>query len=178
MAEELTYGEKEFLLKIARATLEKYLAKSEKLEPQSTNAKLWQQAGVFVTLTKKGKLRGCIGYLEPVESMLLAVRDNAISASRDPRFLPLEFNELKDIKIGISVLTEPVKTTLAEIKTGDGVIIKSGYQQATYLPQVWQELPDRDDFFSSLCQKAGLPPDSYLNGEVEFYKYQAMVFGE
>ena len=178
MGEEFTRGEQEFLLKVARTTLENYFSNREKFEPRSTNPKLWQKRGVFVTLTEKGELRGCIGYIEPIESVILAVRDNAISASHDPRFLPLEREELKQIRIEISVLTEALPTTLEDIQTGDGVVIKQGSSQATYLPQVWQELSDREMFFSTLCQKAGLAADCYLQPGLEFFKYQAMVFSE
>ncbi len=173
-----TRGEKEFLLKIARATLEKYLTEKEKFEPQTLNQKLWEKRGVFVSLHKNGALRGCIGCLEPIESLILAVRDNAISAVNDPRFSPLTADELKDIVIEISILTEPVKCRLAEIKKGDGVVIKRGDNQATYLPQVWEDLPDREKFFNSLCLKAGVAGSAYQDSATEFSKYEAIVFKE
>ncbi len=178
MSEPLTNGEQEYLLKIARATLEKHLINGEILEPQTTNQHLWQKLGVFVTLTNKGELRGCIGYLEPVEPLILAVRDNALAAASDPRFLPLRSSELQNIIIEISILTEPEKVEFKDIKKGDGVIIKKGMNSATYLPQVWEDLPQAEVFFGTLCQKAGLETDCYLKGGMDFYRYQADVFSE
>lgn len=173
-----TRGEKEFLLKIARTTLEKHLLANERFEPQTVNQKLWEKRGVFVTLNKKGQLRGCIGFIEPVESLMLGVRDNVLSAARDPRFSPVTESELHDIEIEISILTEPQKVDFEEIKKGDGVIIKQGGASATYLPQVWDNISDNDEFFSSLCQKAGLDVKCYKDSATEFYKYEAIVFSE
>ncbi|MFA5029290.1 MAG: AmmeMemoRadiSam system protein A [Patescibacteria group bacterium] len=173
-----TRGEKEFLLKIVRTTLEKYLQTDEKFEPQTVNQRLWEKRGVFVTLHKKGELRGCIGYIEPVEPIMMAVRDNAIAAANDPRFLPLAEEELKEIEIEISILTPLEKTVLSEIKKGDGVMIKRGRAGATYLPQVWDDLPEPEVFFGSLCQKAGLERECYKDQKTEFYKYSAIVFKE
>ncbi len=173
-----TRGEKEFLLKIARQTLEKYLRDGEKCEPQTINQKLWEKRGVFVTLRKGGNLRGCIGFIEPVESLILAVSDNAVSAARDPRFLPVEAEELPKLEIEISILTLPEKVNFAELKKGDGVIIKNGPAGATYLPQVWEEVPEPDEFFGTLCLKAGLDAKCYLDQATEFYRYEADVFSE
>lgn len=173
-----THGEKEFLLKFARQTLEKYLRDGEINETRTANQKLWAKKGVFVTLSAKGRLRGCIGILEPVEFLIVAIRDNVLSAARDSRFEPVNLDELSDIKIEISVLSEPIKTDMADIKAGDGVIVSMGTKRATYLPQVWREITDREEFFSGLCRKAGLAGDAYQKDGVEFFKYQAEVFKE
>jgi len=178
MEDFLTNGEKEYLLKIARTTLEKKLISQEGFEPQTTNQRLWQKRGVFVTLTKAGKLRGCIGYIEPIEPLILAIRDNAISAASDPRFAPVTASELKEIKIEISILSVPEPVQFKDVRKGDGVIIKKGTHSATYLPQVWLELPRSEIFFGTLCQKAGLSPDCYEDKNLEFYRYQADVFKE
>lgn len=178
MAEIYTRGEKEFLLKIARTTLEKQLLLGEKFEPQTVNQKLWKKQGVFVTLYKNDELRGCIGNLEPVESLMLAVRNNALLAARDSRFLPLAAEELGEIAIQISILTPLIETKLAEIKKGDGVLIKKDNQGATYLPEVWEDLPEREKFFSTLCQKAGLAENCFKDKDLEFYKYSSVVFKE
>lgn len=178
MSDQITNGEKEYLLKIARATLEKRLVDGERFEPQTTNQHLWQKRGVFVTLKKSGQLRGCIGYIEPIEPLIIAVRDNAISAASDPRFAPVTAPELAKIKIEISMLSIPEPAELKEIKKGDGVIIKKGMHSATYLPQVWDDLPKRDIFFGTLCQKAGLENDCYKEPGMEFYRYEADVFSE
>lgn len=173
-----TRGEKEYLLKIARETLKKHFYDGEKLEPQTVNQKLWEKQGVFVSLYKGKELKGCIGFTEPAESVILAVRDNVLSAIRDSRFSPVMAEELEDIKIEISILTDPEKVNYEDIKTGDGVIIEQGTNKATYLPQVWQELPDREKFFSSLCQKAGLKPSCHKDKKTRFYCYQVVVFRE
>jgi AmmeMemoRadiSam system protein A len=178
MIEQLTNGEREYLLKIARLTLEKHLSDGEVFEPQIGNQRLWLKRGAFVTLKKAGQLRGCIGYIEPLEALIIAVRDNAIAAANDPRFLPVTAAELGKIKIEISVLTVPEEVKFKDIKKGDGVIIKKGINSATYLPQVWEDLPQKEVFFGTLCQKAGLEADCYKEPDMDFYRYQAEVFGE
>ena len=166
------------MLKIARASLEKSLRDDERFEPQTVNQKLWEKYGCFVTLWKKKQLRGCIGMIEPVEALILAVRDNALAAARDPRFSPVEEAELKDLAIEVSILTEAEKTALAKIKKGDGVIIKRGNDSATFLPPVWEDLPEREEFFQSLCDKAGIDYQFCNDEEMEFFKYGAVVFKE
>ncbi len=89
-----TRGEKEFLLKVAREVLEKYLRAGEKLEPHTINQKLWEKHGAFVSLHKDKELRGCIGIIEPVEPLILAVRDNVLAAAHDPRFEPVKMNKI------------------------------------------------------------------------------------
>lgn len=173
-----TKGEQEFLSKIARTSLEYQLRRGEKFEPQTVNQKLWEKRGCFVTLRRQGELRGCIGLIEPVESLLLAIRDNAVAAARDPRFAPVEEFELDDLEIEISVLTVPVKCSLSEIKPGDGIVIKRGDNSATFLPQVWQDLPKKNDFLAALCHKAGIDYALCQDKEMEFFRYQAIVFSE
>lgn len=182
MEDYLTRGEKEYLLKVARASLEKFVTEREIYEPQTVNAKLWEKRGVFVTLTNKGDLRGCVGCIEPVESLIVGIRDNIIVAARDSRFEPIERGELQDINIEISILSELEKTMFDEIEVGDGVIIKEGANSATYLPQVWsdfaKEASPKEEFFMSLSQKAGLDRNAYLDKGMEFYKYSVVRFSE
>ncbi len=173
-----TRGEKEFLLKIARTTLKKKLLRGGKFEPQTVNQKLWKKRGVFVSLSTNRQLRGCIGYLEPVESLILGVRDNALAAARDPRFLPLRTSELEETIIEISILTPPEKISFSEIKKKEGVILRQGSKSATYLPQVWEKVSKKEEFFQSLCQKAGLDSQCYLSPKTEILRYQAIVFRE
>ncbi|HPN81390.1 MAG TPA: AmmeMemoRadiSam system protein A [bacterium] len=173
-----TKGEQEFLLKIARTALEHQLRRGEKFEPQTVNQKLWEKRGCFVTLRRQGELRGCIGLLEPVEALLLAIRDNTLAAARDPRFTPVEEFELDDLKIEVSILTPLEKISLADIKAGDGIAIRRGINSATFLPQVWAELPKKDDFLAALCQKAGLDYRQCQDEEMEFFRYQAIIFFE
>ncbi len=179
----LTEKQKSLLLRIARETLENYLSGKKLPEIKVDDPVLLEKRGVFVTLKKKGELRGCIGYIEGVEPLYLAVRTMAInSAVKDPRFRPVVFEELKDIEIEISVLTIPKRVKNAdEIVLGrDGVIVKKGFNQGVFLPQVAEETGwSKEEFLSYLClHKAGLPPDAWKDPKTELYIFQAEVFSE
>ncbi|MEI6288027.1 MAG: AmmeMemoRadiSam system protein A [bacterium] len=176
--EDYTRGEQEFLLKTARRVLTEYLSNGTRQQPQTVNQNLWEKRGVFVTILKNGKLRGCIGHLEMDQSLIASVSEMSIAVAHDPRFPPLEFSELEDIEIEISILTEKIKTSFEEIKSGDGVLLVSGDKTATFLPQVWQDLKNKKEFMASLCQKADLDNECYLDASTEFYVYQALVFRE
>jgi len=178
--DEYTDSEKNELLVLARNTIEAYLKIRQETEPKITNEKFLQPRGVFVTLTKKDKLRGCIGYIEPIKSLAQAIKDNAIAAATlDNRFLPVSADELNDLKIEISVLTLPQADTIENIiKEKKGVILRQGNRGATYLPQVWDELSDPKVFFTTLCAKGGLPDNCYLDSETEIRSYQAVIFSE
>lgn len=160
--------QKKELPKLARRAIEAYL-KGIKIKYEKSKEK----KGVFVTLTKKGKLRGCIGNLEP-EDVNKAVVERAIGAAfYDPRFKPVTLNELKDIEIEVSLLTKPEKCEIKDVKKGDGVIIKHEYQTATFLPQVWEELKTKEEFLEHLCLKAGLAKDFWKTGKLKVQKYKA-----
>lgn len=133
----------------------------------------------FVTLTKGGELRGCIGHLLPIQPLYLDVIENARAAAFDDfRFPPLTPSELPQIEIEISVLDLPQKFTYSHpdeliaflSQHHPGVIIKKAFHQATFLPQVWEELKNPSDFMSQLCHKAGLPATEWQKmSEVEIY---------
>ncbi|MGE5838860.1 MAG: AmmeMemoRadiSam system protein A, partial [Deltaproteobacteria bacterium] len=132
-------------------------------------------------------LRGCIGHIIPQESLIEGVKVNAMNAAfRDPRFRPLSKPEFDKIKVEVSILTTPkplaytdADDLLAKLKPGtDGLIIRQGYHQATFLPQVWDQLPDKKDFLSHLCQKAGLAGDAWLFDKLEVHTYQVQAFEE
>jgi len=143
--------------------------------------------GTFVTLKIKGQLRGCIGNLTSTEAVLEGVKRNAVNAAfHDPRFSPLSKDELDRTEIEVSILTEPqplvfrdgqdlIKKLRAHV---DGVIIRKGHASATFLPQVWEQLPRPEDFLSHLCMKAGLPSDAWKNSELEVLIYQVQYFEE
>ena len=179
-SEEYSDDEKQELLTIARKTIEMYLKKGKTYEPETDNFKFKQERGVFVTLHKNGQLRGCIGYIEPIKPLIEAVRDNAISAAvDDDRFLPLEAKELAEIEIEISVLTLPKPDTLENIvKNKKGAVLRQGGRGAIYLPQVWDDLSDPEQFFQTLCLKGGLEPDCYKDPATELFSYEAIVFDE
>ena len=143
-------------------------------------------AACFVTLQKHGQLRGCIGSLEPQRPLLDDVLHNAFaSAFRDTRFPLVQEQEIPDISIEISVLTPqqsinaPSEEVLLKvIRPGiDGLVIRAGFYSATFLPQVWEQLPDPKDFLAHLKQKAGMPVD-YWPDDMECYRYQCFKIRE
>ena len=178
--QEYSEDEKQELLGVARTTIEMYLKEGKTYEPQADNPKFKEGRGVFVTLNKHGQLRGCIGYIQPIKPLIEAVRDNAISAAvHDSRFSPVDKSELADIEIEVSILTVPKPDILENIiKDKKGVVLQKGNQGATYLPQVWEDLPDAGQFFQSLCRKGGLAPDCYKDPDTQLLSYEAIVFHE
>lgn len=184
----LSSREREYLLELARQALSQYLAGKERIRPQDKDltAALKENRACFVTLTKEGKLRGCIGYLAPIKPLCDCVIDNAVAAGvGDPRFpVPVSSEELKGLAIEISALTAPQKLTVqnpdelpARLVPGrDGVILRQGTRQATYLPQVWEYIPKPEAFLDSLCKKAGLPAGSWRARDTEVFIYQAEAF--
>ena len=179
------------LVKLARKTIRERLGvQSEEAGPLSRTLDedaFQAKQGVFVTLNKNGRLRGCIGYLEPRESVLEAVKHNAVNAAfHDPRFNPVTPSEMDAMQIEVSILTDPKpleytdhKDLLAKLRPGiDGVIIRSGYAGATFLPQVWDQLPEKEDFLAHLCAKAGLDANAWKEGNLEVSTYQVQYFEE
>ena len=179
---------KQFLLKLARQTIEHYFTTGKILETTTpADHELLEKRGTFVTLTKNGLLRGCIGHIEPIQEIFKDVMDNALAAAfEDSRFNPLERWEMGDIEIEISILTQPqelVYTSVDDLLNKlqplrDGVIIEKRRYGATYLPQVWEEFENKEVFLSSLCEKAGLPVDEWKSGQLKVSTYQAEVFYE
>ncbi len=115
------------------------------------------------------------------------MRRNALNAAfHDSRFSPLAREELEEIAIEVSILTEPVLLAYADggdlltkLRKGmDGVILRKGSQSATFLPQVWEQLPRTEDFLSHLCRKAWLPPDAWRRERLEVFVYQVQHFSE
>ena len=179
----LNSGQKKELLDIARKTVESYVRDAKIPEFKETDPGLLGQEGAFVTLHKKGELRGCIGNIIGTQPLWMTVRDMAVeSSTRDPRFEPVAPDELKDIKIEISVLSQPKRVQdINEIKMGThGVIVKRGFNNGVFLPQVATETGwSRDEFLSNLCaHKAGLPADAWKDKKTELYTFTAQVFGE
>jgi len=147
-----------------------------------------EEGAVFVTLRTKtdNKLRGCIGSLTAYRPLYKDIIFNAqASALKDPRFEPLKKEELSSIKIEVSLLSQPkellyknredLKSKIEPLR--DGVTLKQGVNRATYLPSVWEELPKFDDFFSSLCLKAGLKKNC-LDMHPQLFTYQATKYKE
>lgn len=187
--ENLTAAERKFLLDLARRTLKSVTAGGSL--PEATNKdvppKLLEKKACFVTLTKSGALRGCIGHLTALEPLHQAVAGNARNAAlRDPRFPPVETGELGDIKIEISVLTEPQPLAFSSPEdllrklhpNEDGVLLHIGPRTATFLPQVWEQIPDKVSFLEHLSQKAGCESSAWRGKDVTVSIYHVECFEE
>ena len=144
-------------------------------------AELTAQRASFVTLQLSGALRGCIGSLEARRALIVDVAENAYAAAfRDPRFPPVAARELAALELHLSLLTpaEPMTVSseadlLAQLQPGvDGLILQEGARRATFLPAVWENLPERHQFLGHLKQKAGLPAD-YWSDTLQVFRYAA-----
>jgi AmmeMemoRadiSam system protein A len=181
------------LPKIARNSIMKELHMSSSIDFTEAERQIMQapvfheKLGVFVTLHLNGQLRGCIGNLIGVHYLLEGVEHNAVNAAfYDTRFRQVTSEELERIDIEVSVLSEPksldyrdVDDLVGRLRPGiDGVIISKGQASATFLPQVWEQLPDAGGFLSHLCIKAGLPADEWRWGGLSVMTYQVQCFSE
>jgi len=182
--ERASLGEKEqkALLQVARRTLEAHVTGRPVPRPHAGSEKLLQKRGLFVTLEKRGELRGCIGYIKPVLPLADAVAEMTVSASsRDPRFPPVTQQELADIHIEISVLS-PMRRIddTRDVRVGlDGLFIVKGGASGLLLPQVaTQQRWDKEEFLRQTCIKAGLPPNAWREKETETYAFTAQIFSE
>lgn len=178
------------LIAIARDELARSLGRTQEtpqdVDPWEAEPWLFEPGAVFVTLKQNGALRGCVGSLLPVRPLIEDVRHNAVAAaSRDPRFEPLAPRELDAVEIEVSKLTvpEPMPFTdeadaLAQLRPGvDGVVLRCGARRATFLPQVWDSLPQPAAFLASLKRKAGLEPD-FWDDEVRLERYRVRKWSE
>ncbi|MCX6569128.1 MAG: AmmeMemoRadiSam system protein B [Candidatus Aminicenantes bacterium] len=177
----LTPEEKSGLLRLARASVTEFVERRTVVEDATGKTKFLEPRGVFVTLTKDGELRGCIGFIEPVASLGQAVIRAAIyAATEDPRFPPVRPAELKDLKFEISVLT-PVREIFdpGEVTVGrHGLIVARDGLKGVLLPQVPVENKwDRKTFLEQGSLKAGLPRDAWRSG-AKLYVFEAIVFHE
>lgn len=179
----LTRKEREFLLLCARNAITSYPARCS-LDSESVSPALKEKKGVFVSIHLNDELRGCIGLLLPVKPLYEAVMENAVNAAYgDSRFPPLEKEELEKISIEISVLSDPVMLgyideahLLKKLNFDEGVIIKKGFFKATFLPQVWEQIPDKKEFLGHLCLKANLEEHAWKDSESEVYAYWVESF--
>lgn len=181
MSEPLTPEEERTCLKLARQALEHYFKTGDHLRSPVKSGTLREKRGAFVTLTVDGDLRGCIGYPLPVKPLDETVIEMAVAAaSQDTRFQPLQANELKKLKIEISVLglPEPVSDP-GEVQVGcHGIIVSKGFNKGLLLPQVPVEYGwDRETYLCHGCLKAGLPPEEWKKG-AKLEVFTAQVFSE
>lgn len=178
---KLTNEQRSLLKTIARESIRSGLTYGQPLQVDLTKVdeELRQPAATFVTLNLHGRLRGCIGSLQAVRPLAEDVAHNAYAAAfQDYRFPPLTAEEFSDIDIHISLLSEPVpmeveseEDLLQQLRPGkDGLILEDGPYRATFLPQVWETLPDPKQFLTELKLKAGLSPD-YWSDTLRFSRY-------
>ncbi len=182
--------EGEFAVRFARKTIEMWVKEGETPEiPEGVSGIFMEKSGVFTTLYTypDHELRGCIGLPYPDKPLIEAIRESAVSATRDPRFPPLGKDELGRIVVEVSILTKPEKIEVkkpeeypGKIRIGkDGLIIKSGLHSGLLLPQVPLEYGwDAKTYLEHLCMKAFLPPDAWKNENVEIFRFGSEIFSE
>lgn len=185
----LSAADQKFLLELARKTLQRVTAGGglPEVKADAVPESLRSAKGSFVTLTRDGQLRGCIGNLQPADPLYESVMQNTQSAAlRDSRFPPVTADEVDKLRIEISVLTEPrplkfdsPDDLLAKLQPRrDGVVLKIDGRGATFLPQVWEQLPDKSEFLNHLAQKAGFPPAAWRGRGVAVSIYHVEAFAE
>ena len=187
----LTEDQGRLLLQLARQTIARRLDQpadgGDAASRAAADPALRRPSGTFVTLKIDGQLRGCIGSLEPREALFESVRNNAINATfHDWRINPLSNEGLARVHIEVSILTPPAPLAYrgaGDLKSAlrpgiDGLIIRKGSHSATFLPQVWEQLPRVEDFLSHLCLKAGLEGDAWRRGDLSVETYRVHAFEE
>lgn len=188
MKKTISTQDRRALLRLARSVIEAELVKGAKVaKPGHVSPVLNELRGCFVTIHKHGQLRGCIGSIEPTHCLLECVERNALNAAfNDPRFPRLSADELREIDIEISVLSVP---EALDFNDGEdlkrklkpnihGVILSRGAHRSTFLPQVWEQLPGKEQFLEHLCLKGRMSPKAWQDPKTEVEVYEAEVFGE
>ncbi|MCX6158932.1 MAG: AmmeMemoRadiSam system protein B [Ignavibacteriae bacterium] len=178
-AEYFTAAEQVSMVNIAKNSAEMFVKTGKRYSETEYHSKFKESLACFVTVKTGDELRGCIGTIEPVDSLYNSLIDNAISAvSRDPRFSPVGEKELSKLNYEVSVLSPPELfdpqslDELFEGIKGKGLIIKKDYRSAVYLPQVWEHFSDEKGFLRSLCQKAGMFVDEWKNyKDMKYYVF-------
>ena len=182
---------KRILIDLARKSIEKWVREKKllKIDEKNLPEETKKRKGVFVTIYKISEnekiLRGCIGFPYPVMPLYKAVIHAAKEACQDPRFPALSKEELEEIKIEVSVLSEIKKVEIKDkadlpqiLDRNKGYIIKQGYYSGLFLPQVWKEIPDKREFLINLCLKSGLPPHAWLDENTEIYEFTVEIVSE
>ena len=183
--------DRRYMIDIAKDAIKEELIGKKLIDEQELVKKypeLSKKGAVFVTIEKRGSLRGCIGSLVAHRTLIDDLIANAKAAAfSDPRFPPLTLKEFEssDFSLEVSILSEPKELPykdIADLKSKirpniDGVILKLGNHQATFLPQVWEQLPRFEDFFAHLCNKAGLAPNC-LESHPQIFTYEVQKIKE
>lgn len=188
MSIQFTSEDKKKLLMIARCCiLHEFGELDNRIIFDDIPAHLKENGATFVTLTKRGQLRGCIGTLSAYQPLVQDVCEHAKAAAfHDYRFSPVRESEMDDIVVEVSYLTDPLPLTYSDaddlkrkLRPGvDGVILSEGRHRATFLPQVWEQLPDVEDFLTHLCRKMGVEGGRWKAGTFTVETYQAVHFSE
>ena len=182
----MTKNKGTILLSLARTAITERLGVSQQTDICTDFGWLYETGACFVTLQKEGSLRGCIGSIEAHRPLLEDLRTNAVSAAfHDPRFPPLDESELEAVDIEVSLLTPlqplPVSSeadAVAKLEPfRDGVVLKYDAHRGTFLPQVWEQLPQPEQFLVHLKQKAGLSAD-FWHENVELFRYTVEKYAE
>jgi AmmeMemoRadiSam system protein A len=189
MTERLNQNERKELFTIAKQAVDAVVA-GHSLNPLDLNQMppaIRELGASFVTLTRDGQLRGCIGAIEAYQPLALDVQEHAVAAaSEDYRFSPITQEELPFIEIEISRLTPPIRLDyedphdlLNKLRPGiDGVVLRNGIRRATFLPQVWEKVSQKEDFLDHLCIKMGNHPGFWREKPLEVFTYQVEEFRE
>ena len=187
--QSLSPEDRNYLLELARNAIKQAIQRQSlpEIDLATLSPELISNGAAFVTLTINGQLRGCIGTLEAYQPLAIDVREHAVAAAlEDYRFPPVTTGELKSIKIEISRLTQPIPCTYTDTESLiqklrpniDGVILTDGFQRATFLPQVWEQLPRPEEFLSHLCAKMGSNPETWQKKHLDVSTYQVEEFHE
>lgn len=185
----LSDDEKRALLNLARESIRNavYGKNQPDAKLQEQSSALREPGAAFVTITKQGDLRGCIGTLEPYQPLIMDVIEHAAAAAlHDFRFPPVGADEIADLELEISVLTRPERITYSSVEDlyrlihpgRDGVVIREGARRATFLPQVWDQLTELPVFMGHLCRKMGVTADYWKRCTLEISLYQVIEFKE
>lgn len=174
---------KKYILNITRESII-HAINQEEFKPMHVPAPMYEYGASFVTIKLNGQLRGCVGSIYPTKPLITDLIDNTKNAGfQDSRFIPLTIDELENIEISVSILSsierigfKDERDLLSKIYPY-GIIISEGEKRAAYLPVVWEQLPDKEVFFNSLKEKAGLPPN-YFSKTMEVYKFSATEINE
>ncbi len=184
--DEIKDEEGYYLLSLAEKAVHDYVKEKKLFQPEKIKYDIAKKLGAsFVTLEKEGNLRGCIGSIIPYRELYKDVIENAVAAAaKDPRFTPVKPEELDSIDIKLSVLSFPKEIFYTDYMDllnkiepyKDGLIIRYANHQATFLPDVWYQIPDKELFLANLSYKAGLPPEFWKTGLLDVYKYHTKTF--
>ena len=185
---KLSDDDGQVLVKMARNAVTEYLQNNTRINNKEFNSRFNIDSGIFVTINKENSLRGCIGYPLPIKKLSNAVIDSAIAAAtEDPRFSPINPNELNNLIFEITVLTPPIEINvekyedyLSIIKVGrDGLIVENKQCSGLLLPQVPKEYGwDIEEFLAHTSEKAGLEKNAWKDQDTKVSRFEGIIFKE